>query len=170
MANGIKQTSTWRDSKGHTARVTFNVASTGTLTEEAAAAGAVLVAMVAITNAAINGNRGPSSSANQPVSYGITGTFPSVEDKAVYTFYAADGSLHRVKVPAPKIAIFEVDMVTVDAAQADSAAFITAYIGNAVTSNGAAMVGYLGGIRQRVKLQRKLSILTKVPELDEIAE
>jgi hypothetical protein len=170
MANGLLENVSWRDSKGHIARVHYHVANTGTLITQGAAATAVLVAMEAITNCALQSASGPSTTAAGPVAYGTTGNFAAVEDKAVYTFSAADGSLHRVQVPAPKIAIFEVDTITVDAAQTDSAAFITAYIANVVTSAGAAITSYVGGIRVRRKLQRKLTIFVKVPELDEPAE
>jgi hypothetical protein len=170
MANGLLETVSWRDSKGHIARTRYHVADTGTLITQGAAATAVLVAMEAITNCALQSASGPGTTVAGPVVYGTTADFAAAEDKAVYTFSAADGSLHRVQVPAPKIDIFEVDTVTVDAAQTDSAAFITAYLANAVTSAGAAMTLFIGGIRQRRKLQRKLTIFVKVPELDEPAE
>lgn len=170
MPNGLLESVSYRDSKGHIGKVRYHVANTGTLITQGAAADAVLVAIGAISNAALQSASGPATTAAGPVVYGTTADFAAVEDKAVYTFSAADGSLHRVQVPAPKIAIFEVDTVTVDAAQTDSAAFITAYLANAVTSAGAAITAFVGGIRQRRKLQRKLNIYIKVPELDEPAE
>lgn len=167
MANGLRETATYRDSKGHIGRVAFYVASTGTTVTQAAAAAAILNNLAPITNAAQQSARGPATEVAAPVVYGTTADFATVEDKAVFTFSTADGQLHRIQVPAPKIAIFEVDTITVDAAQTDAAAFITNFLGNAVTAGGAAMSSFVGGVRIRRKLQRKLSIYTKVPELDE---
>ena len=164
-----KQNVTWRDSKGHTARNSFFIdAATPAL--QAAAAAAVIVAEEAITNAAVQSTSGPSTSSPLPVAYGTTADFPAVEDKAVFTFATGNGSLHRLQVPAPKIAIFEVDTVTVDASQADAAAFITAVIANVFDRSGGAITSFVGGVRTRRKLQRKLTIFTLVPELDEPAE
>lgn len=170
MANGLRQVDTWRDSKGRTATMRYYVASTGTQITQAVAASNVNNAFQPCSNAHTQTVHGPSNNPAGPVGYGTTADFPSVEDKAVLTFSAADGSLHRYKLPAPKIAIFEVDTVTVDAAQADIAGAITAVIANVVTASGAAITSYVGGTRSRVKLQRRLNIFVKVPELDEPAE
>jgi len=170
MANGLKEIATWRDSKGHIGKTAFYVASSGTAASQQTAADTVLTAIQAITNAAVQHTTGPATSLAGPVVYGTTADFATAEDKAVFTFSAADGSLHRYRIPAPKVDIFEVDTITVDADQTDAAAYITAVLANVVTSAGAALTIFLGGVRTRTKFQRKLSITDKVPELDEPAE
>lgn len=170
MPTGLRESTSWRDSKGHIGRFRYFVADTGTLITQGAAASAVIVATEPITNAALQSASGPSTTAAGPVAYGTTADFPAIEDKVTMTFSAADGSLHRYQIPAPKIDIFEVDTVTVDAAQTDVAAFVTAVLANVVTSAGAGLTSFVGGVRTRRPLQRKLNIFIKVPELDEPAE
>lgn len=170
MPNGLKEVASYRDSKGRIGRVSYYVASTGTAITQATAAANVINFLALITNAAQQSARGPATEVAGPVVYGTTADFASVEDKAVLTFSAADGSLHRIQIPAPKIAIFEVDTVTVDAAQTDLANFVTAFLADAVTAAGASITSFIGGVRVRRKLQRKLNIFVKVPELDEPAE
>jgi len=170
MANGLLESITWRDVKGNTATTRFYLADTGTAITQAAAGQAILNAMLALSNAAFQTARGPLTNVARQVVYGTAAQFLSVEDKATFTFSAADGSIHRIKVPAPKIALFEVDQETIDNSQSDVATFITAFLANAVTAAGAALITNPGGIRQRTKLKRKLSVWTLVPELDEPAE
>lgn len=170
MANGKLESSTWRDVKGNTARIRFYIDSTLTVAAQDAAGGAVLVAIAPLTNAAFQSSSGPRTSLAGPVAYGTAAQFATVEDKAVMTFAAADGTLHRYQIPAPKIDIFEVDQETVDAAQTDVAAFVTAMLADAKTASGAGLSSFVGGVRTRRKLHRKLSIYTLVPELDEPAE
>jgi hypothetical protein len=170
MANGKRETTQWRDSKGNLAAVRWYVDSTLSDSAAHSAASAVIDALTAITNAAFQSGSGPATSVAGPVVYGTTAQFASVEDKAVFTFSGADGQFHRYQIPAPKIAIFEVDQETVDADQTDAAAFITAALANIKTASGAGLSSFRGGIRQRRKLHRKLTINTLVPELDEPAE
>jgi hypothetical protein len=170
MANGKLQVDTYRDIKGFTAGMRYHVASGGTAITQQTAAIAVATAAVACSNAALEIAHGPNTSNAQPPVFGTAAQYIGVHMKAVYTFRAADGTLHRFQIPAPHIAIFEVDQQTVDAAQADSAAFITAVLANVVTANGSALTSFAGGQYRSRPQSRKLNINIKVPELDEPAE
>lgn len=170
MANGKRESTVWRDVKGNTAAVRFYIDSTLSDSAAHSAASAVINAITAITNAAFQSASGPATSVAGPVAYGTAAQFATVEDKAVMTFSGADGSLHRYQIPAPKVDIFEVDQETVEADQTDVAAFIAAAIANIHTASGAALSSFVGGVRVRRKMHRKLTIYTLVPELDEPAE
>jgi hypothetical protein len=170
VANGKLESTTWRDVKGNTARIRWYVDSTLTDSAAHSAASAVINAITAITNSAFQSAAGPATSVAGPAVYGTAAQFTTVEDKAVMTFTAADGALHRYQIPAPKVSMFEVDQETVNATDTNTAAYITAALANQVTRSGAALTAFVGGIRIRRKLHRKLSIYTLVPELDEPAE
>lgn len=170
MATALRQSTVWRDVKGNTAAVRYYVASSGTPASQQTAANAVAAAIIPVTNAALQSASGLLTSVAGPVVYGTAAQFATVEDKAVLTFSAADGTLHRYKIPAPKIDIFEVDQETVDNSQTDLAALVTAILANVHTADGAALTLFIAGVRTRVKNRRKLNIFLKVPELDEPAE
>ena len=166
MANGLKESTTWRDVKGNTARVSYYVSSGGTQITQAAAAAAVLTAIGAITNCAFQSASGPSTSFAQPVAFpSPTTPFQSVEDKAVFTFQDAAGAYHRYAIPAPLLSIFLADEETVDDSNADVIAFNTAMITNVKNSFGDALIDFNGAIRTRRKLHRKLNINVRDPSL-----
>lgn len=169
MANAVIQSITWRDSKGLTCQSRYYVTSASAAASQTAA-GAVAAGMAGISNAAKQAQRGAAGTVAGPVVYGTTANFAAITDKVLLTFSAADGSLHRFQVPCPKIAVFEVDTITVDAAQTDMAACITAMLANIQTAAGASLTSYVGGVRISKPLHRRYNILVKVPELDEPAE
>jgi hypothetical protein len=170
MAGGLKESVTYRDAKGNTGRVSFYVASTGTVASEQLAANTVVNSIAALTNALEQSRTGPGTSVAGLVTYGTNAEFPSIEDKAVFTFADANGGLHRFQIPAPKLAIFDADGETVDKTQADVVTFTSALVANAVNRNGIAIGFFVGGIRIRRKLHRKLTIFVLDPSLNEPAE
>jgi hypothetical protein len=166
MANGLKESTTWRDVKGNTARVSYYVSSGGTNATQATAAAAVQTAIIPLTNCAFQSAIGPATSAAQPVAFPSPSTpFTSVEDKAVFVFQDASGAYHRFQIPAPLLSIFLADEETVDDSNADVIAFNTAVITNVKNAFGDAMIDFNGAIRLRRKLRRKLNINVKDPSL-----
>lgn len=165
MAAGARETVTYRDAKGNTARTSFYVASTGTLTAQNTAALAVLTALDALTNCALASATGPATNPALPVVYGTNAAYPSVEDKAIFTFTSAVGSIHRFQVPAPLAAIFLADGETIDPANTLVTAFTSAVVANTVSRDGVAITFGAFGTRIRRKMHRKFNIFTKNPAL-----
>lgn len=108
--------------------------------------------------------------------YGASGETDNAEDTAVFTFATATGTVAKVSIPAPKDTIFLADNMTVDPANTDVAAFVTALLsgtpetGGAAGFYGATKAGasfslFLGGLRVRRKTRRKLNIWVRNPEL-----
>lgn len=162
---------TYRDAKGNTARVSFFVANTGTLTSQSAAASAVITAMDPLTNAARQSNTGPATEGAQEVVYGTNANYGSVEDKAVFVFQSATGAIHRFQIPAPVAAIFLPDGETIDPGNALVGAFATAVTANATSRAGDPITFGSGlGTRIRRKMHRRLTIFVKDPSLNEPAE
>jgi hypothetical protein len=159
-----KQSYTFRDAKGNTARVSFYVTG-ATATLQATAANNIFVTLTPLTNAAFQSSSGPETAAPTEVIYGTNSEYANAEDKAIFTFQAANGSIHRLQVPAPIAAIFQADGETVDPANAAVVAFVAAFIANAVTSAGGAIGFGANGTRIRRKMHRRFSIFTKDPAL-----
>lgn len=171
MANALRQSFTWRDIKGNTARNRFYVSSGGTTATQKAAAQAVATAETAISNAAFQGANGPFTNTAVPALFpGSPATYNTVEDKAKFVFEDAGGGRHNFEVPAPVDTIFLADAETVDPANTDVVGFTSAVIANCTNQFGDAIAFFSGGIRVRRKLQRKLTIFVKAPDLDIPAE
>lgn len=165
MAAGARETVTFRDAKGNTARTSYYVSSTISLTAQNTAANAILTPLIALTNAALAAATGPSTNPALPVTYGTNAAYPSVEDKAIFTFTSAVGSIHRVQVPSPIAAIFLADGETIDPSNTLVTAFVSAYVANAVSRDGVAITFGAFGTRIRRKMHRRFSIFTKNPSL-----
>lgn len=165
MAGGQKQTITWRDAKGNTARSTFYVASGGTLASQNTAALAIINAMAPLSNAVQQAYNGPANAPATEVVYGTNAEFASVEDKAVFTFQTATGSIHRFQIPAPIAAMFLADGETVDPANTAVVTFTSAVVANAFTRGDEAITFGAFGTRVRRKMHRKLTIFVKNPAL-----
>jgi hypothetical protein len=112
------------------------------------------------------------------VPYGSSGNYDDAEDSAVLSFATANGTVGRISIPAPKSAIFLADLMTVNPAQTDVAAFVTAVTSGAVldpvssvtisgwygsTKSGAYYATLLGGLRVRRRTRRKMNIWIKDP-------
>jgi hypothetical protein len=120
--------------------------------------------MVPLSNAVLQSYIGPATQPAQEVVYGTNAVYPAVEDKAIFTFQTATGGIHRLQIPAPKSTIFLADGETVDPANTDVVAFVSAVIANAVTRNGEVIGFGAFGTRIRRKLHRKLTIFVKNPD------
>lgn len=106
--------------------------------------------------------------------YGGSGSVDNAEDVATFTFATALGAVGKVSIPAPKSSIFLTDEQTVDPANTDVAAFVTAMIGGApdavsgwygATKSGASYAVFLGGLRIRRKTRRRMNIWVRDPNL-----
>lgn len=161
---------TYRDDKGNIARVSVYVTDT-TLALSATDMSNLSALITPITNAVLTNAKGPFTTSPAAVGYGANADYEACEDKAVLTFVTSTGALHRYQVPAPKAAIFLADGETVDAANTDVAALVAGVIANKVSSrDGALITAFIGGTRARRKLNRRLNIYTKNPQLTTIAE
>jgi hypothetical protein len=158
----------FRDARGRTARLTVIIgAATPALIETDAAT--LLGHLAAITNAHVYEVDDPA-----PVNhhtYGGAANYLDVEDKAVLTWTDPVGNTHRYKVPAPITAIFLANQNTVNPANAAMVSLISDFetfvYGN---YDDLAPLFFVGGIRGRTKVQRKLNIWIKDPTLAEPAE
>lgn len=106
----------------------------------------------------------PGGVATAPVA-GTAAVYGNVEDKAVFVFQDAAGSLHKYQVPAPIAAIFQADGETIDYANAAVGTLVTAFLSNFVTREGIALSASVGGYRRRSPAQRRFSIRTRNPAL-----
>ncbi len=150
----------FRDAKGMTARmlVVIGDASAAALDVDA---GTLKTSLAAVSNA----NVAIVSRDYDLFAYGTAADYRDVEDKAVLTFVAADASLHRFQLPAPKTAIFLADGETVDAANAAIVTLVGNFTSFVYSKPGSLMGTFLGGIRIRRKLHRRFNIYTKNPAL-----
>src|SRR5215469_8761456 len=142
-----KQSLTYRDAKGNTARYSFFVDGGTTANAASSAAGTVIAAIAPLTNAVLQSAVGPSLVVQQEVVYGTNATFASVEDKAVFTFQTATGDIHRTQIPAPVSSIFLADGETVDPANTAVVTYVAAVIANCLSRNNQAIAFGANGIR-----------------------
>lgn len=168
---------TLRDVKGNIGRVKWwlhydtNAANTGTNVQ------GIVDLLRPLTNAAVVSSSGPGGIASGVVEYGAESDYEAIEDKAVLVFQALDGQTHNMEIPAPGKPIFLADQRTVDPTQTDMAAFLDEVLATSAAIEignkaGSHYVNYVGGYRKMRKLQRKLNIFVRTPDLtpDEPAE
>jgi len=165
MPDGLPQSVTFRDAKGHTAVMRCYVNNDSVPANERTRGLDFANDVAALSNAVVESAKGPYTTISSPASYGAAAVYASVEDKAVLTFQDANGGLHRFAVPAPKASIFLADGETVDPANTDIVALETQVISELKTRDGVGFIGMPGGIRKRVKIRRKETIFTLDPTL-----
>lgn len=164
MPEGLPQTVTFRDAKGFAANIRVYVQNDGIPANERTRGSDFATAVALLTNAALERAKGPYTTVPSPPAYGTQDVFGSIEDKAVLTFVDADGGLHRMQVPAPKVSIFKADQETVDTANTDVAALITLVLAELKTRDGIGFISMPAGLRQRRKQRRKASIFSLDPD------
>ena len=121
----------FRDAKGFVGRTRFWItgdAGTNTPDDFVSAADTLETALQGLTNAALQSTSGISFNNIITLTYGTNAEYPAEWMKAVFQFSNGSGQITRFKVPAPKIAIFDTDGVTVlnDGTQALVVAFVSA--------------------------------------------
>jgi len=165
MPSGLPEHLTYRDAKGNTGRVSYYVnGALGALAADTAAQ-AIATPLDALTNAHLQQAIGPFTSLPTEVIYGANATYGSIEDKAIFTFQTANGTIHRVQVPAPIAAIFLADGETIDTTNTLVVAFVSAYIANAFSRTGVAITFGAQGTRIRRKMHRRANIFVLDPSL-----
>lgn len=151
----------FRDARGNTSRLKVNI---GDATHAATVTdlGTLVTHLGAVTNASVVSGLDPRGN----FTYGTNAEFPNVEDGAQLVFKDDVGTIHRFKIPAPKIAIFLDDGDTVDPGNAAVIALVgdfqTFVYANDLSDNP---LTYVGGIRLRHKARRRLNIFVKNPAL-----
>jgi hypothetical protein len=136
-----------RDNGGNIAKIFLQVAIAAS-DPGSGAVHALQLALQALTlatspRAETGGTAGPSGTVPGASDYG------SVEDRAVLTFAAADGSTMQFDIPGPG-AIFKSDNITVDPANTDVAALITWIQANTVSKYNQALT-FVKGLRTSKK-------------------
>lgn len=169
MANQGTQAWSFADAKGRVGRVQMWV-TYGNLTDAATKVTALDGAIIGLSNGNAYRSGGVVGSFDGPPGYGATAVYEDAEDKAVMTFQDAMGAIHRYSIPAPKQAIFLADGETVNPANA----LVTAFTGAMTAASGTAFVSsrsqialtvFLGGFRQKRRMQRRLNIRVLAPGL-----
>lgn len=133
----MKATSTvWGDAGGNTS-IALVRTDTGI--------GAILPALQAASNGDwLSCWEGPVDVNGAPV---VTAAeYRNVGQSAVLTFQCADTTMVALRIPAPKASIFLSDGVTVDLANTDIAAIITASIGLLASASGSLAVSCVAGL------------------------
>lgn len=152
----------YRDAKGNTSRVRVLIgdATTAAIQTDSATLRGHLAA---ISNAVITNQTFEQFPSRTP---GAAATYETVEDKAIMTFYDPAGMLHRYALCCPAAAIFLADGETVDNANVA--------VGNVITDFQTFVYGrytdtaplvFVGGVRARRKLHRRINIFTRNPQL-----
>jgi len=185
------QTITFRDCRGHIGKVKYyylydtTVAANAGLTAAYTQVGVINAAILALTNALAVSITGLRSTPLAPNNYGANSDYANCETKArlawvaqvIATGVGTSDVLARMDIPAPLVAIFLADKQTVNPANGLVATLNTAlttvdaHAGQACTRTGAVFTsGLVGGLLQRRKFQRKLTIWDKSANLDEEEE
>jgi len=174
---------TLRDSRGWTSNIRWwtsvDVASGTAVSDVETINDAVIAAIQGLTNAATVRFYGLFNLNNpDPASYGGTGQFSSVIEKALMTFQDAGGKIHRWRIPAPLAAIFQSDLTTVtnDGSQAAVVAYVaamkatsnSAFVGSRATTGVAntsqlslPLTHFIGGRKIVTKSPRRLNTFIK---------
>jgi hypothetical protein len=137
----------------------------------------------ALTNGAVVDIGGLFSQSLNPLDYGTAAPYANAEDKAVLTYQTAPISnpfnlfgKMRISIPAPILALFLADQETVDPANASLVTLTTKLLatdasgGVFADGRGFQPTQFIGGVLVRRKQQRKLTLYTKSPNLDEPEE
>lgn len=172
--NPTVETLTYRDAKGNTSHQKFYIDQGGaTLIQIQTDMAAFITAFSALSNAALQSATGivPIYGVAQYGTHATGGAYESVIDKAVMVYQDTAGTLHRYEVPAPKIAIFKNDKITVDPANSLVVAFNALMA--AAWANGETvcsrqdlpLANYMGGFYKARKIRRRLNVLVLQPDL-----
>lgn len=90
--------------------------------------------------------------------------YVSAQDKAELVFQDSKAAFHRLQVPAPLLALFAADQITVNPANAALVTFVAAMLTGASSSAGTPYTSFVGGIYIRRKLPRRFSITVLAPD------
>lgn len=179
MAVGLPQSYSYRDAKGNTASIRLYLDSSATVAQAWQNGDNLQVDFNQLTNGAPMQAKGPFTSNPHSTTYGNTTNFQNIEDKAVFVFTDAEGSIHRYMIPAPLETIFDNDSETLLITNAHVQQLVSDMLNAAygaatpTTGNTKAVVGrngtpltyFAGGFRLRKRLHRRANIYTLNPSL-----
>jgi hypothetical protein len=178
----MTQTLSFRDARGHVARVRFRIlgdeTSPTTLSDSVTVAAGVKTAILALTSLTNFKASGPLAFDGDPAAYPSLVQYGQAETKARFGYTCNPGgagqiegaSLHKIEIPGPLIAIFKADGETVDNANTNVIALGTALKAvvndsHVCDASGVAVTHFLGGLLVRRKFQRKETQYSKLPDL-----
>ena len=172
----IPFTSSWRDAKGFIGKMRMHIAvddSMGTPEADVNTLAADLITAIgALTNCAYAGSS--LRLASPPtLTFGTNAEYPAEFMKAVYTFTTDLATISRFKIPAPKLAQFTTDGVTVDNGGSNTPVvnFVNAVknvVGQAYvsTNTGLAYTHFVGGIYRGGIQQKRFNQFIKSAHLE----
>lgn len=128
----------WIDANGRTRQ---------TIIKTLVGAGSLLTAMRAGSLAGVN--TWWQSMLQPAVGASTPGTYQTTADTARLLFQTGSGSIIRLTLPAPKVALFLADKITVDPANATVVSIVNAAVGHLSDGAGSAVVSFVGGVYDR---------------------
>lgn len=155
----------YRDAEGYTG-ATSGYVTGANIAAGVASAELVAATVGALTNGSEVGRFGVIGEVDNPDSYGAAADYLSVTFRAEFRFLTTFGQQYVIGVPSPKRSIFMPDGQTIDEANGDVAAFITAVLANhGASKGGVALVGSLRGKLVKGNFRRKETIWTFAADL-----
>jgi hypothetical protein len=150
------------DADGHASTCSFSVGALGdttTVAQLATSNAAINTVLAPLTNGKVT-RRSVSILLDEAQGVGTDAAYPDIEQKAVLTFANAKGSKALFHIPAPVAAIFQAPPVAdiVDLTNADVAAFLAAYEGQARDAGANPYNLCLGGSLSSRRRARLISI------------
>lgn len=172
----MRYTTSWRDSKGWVGRVTNFISTDDTIgtfeADTVGTAAALQAAIGGLTNAAFAGDSGLAFITIPTLAYGAASQYTQAWVKAIMTFETDDQTVHRFRIPAPEVDLFDTDQTTVlnDGTQAQVVAYVNLMKGivNSTficTKDGAPFTHFVGGILRLGKQPRRFSETIKSSHL-----
>jgi hypothetical protein len=162
MAEIYKMNWTFRDAQGRTSLIRANVSTIPADIQT------VADQWVTLWQAASTANVRSFLDVPGPIVRPAAALYQSVQDKAELVFQDVGGSFHRYQIPCPigggGTPIFMGDGVTVNPANAAIVAIVSQAIDQFTSATGAALSLFLGGIRLRRRLPRRLNITVLAPD------
>lgn len=162
----LPQIVTIRDAKGFIGRTRFHITVDDTgatfFQDVNSVWDAVSAAILGLTNGALQSSAPYSFKSPPTLNFGDNLEYPAEFMKVSMLFTTDLGTLHRFKIPAPEIDIFDTDGVTVlnDGTQAQVVAYVNAMktvINSAYpsTATGLAFTHFVGGKFVATKMQKR---------------
>ena len=172
----VPVTLSYRDAKGFFGKTRFHVTVDDTsITQYVDTADIILGvknAVSGLTNAAYQSTSFGLIVSPPTLAYGDNLEYPAEFMKAVMTFTTDLGTIHRFKIPAPEIDLFDTDGVTIlnDGTQAQVVAYVaamkasnaSAYVS---TAGGLALTHFVGGLLRFGKQQKRFNEFIKSSHL-----
>lgn len=172
----LRYVTSWRDAKGFVARNVNYIHTDDTQatfeTDTQGTAAALQAALAGLTNCAFQGDSGLSFITTPTLAFGDNLQYAQEWIKAVMTFTTDDATVHRFRIPAPEIDLFDTDGTTIlnDGTQAQVVAYVNIMKLNTnntfiSTKDGAPFTHFVGGILRLGKQPRRFNEFIKSSHL-----